>query len=171
MKFYNFFIQVNPSLIFTNCLFVDCRVGIYSMPLGPGERSHIQADKQVVVEDSVFVGRSEDFDCISDKMSTSDDNVALSKQARPSLRIDGGVIAFLLPVFSSASNMAPRKGWENIMAYPNIGGLMRVKSKLWKSIQKHFYGIFIIILLLYQVFSILLYLPVCMSFLLRNIVM
>ena len=42
---YGIYLQAGPSMMITNNFLVDNGLGIFTMPLGPGARTHINANK------------------------------------------------------------------------------------------------------------------------------
>lgn len=107
---------------------VDNGVSIFPMIFGPSAVAHQFRNHYVKVEDSLVVGQSNSFDCTTDVIDTTDDNIKLSRYGA-SWRIDGtGKIGLSTGCFVQGSNSATDKPLAATMSYNAIGGRMEVKG-------------------------------------------
>ncbi|XP_066271168.1 fibrocystin-L-like [Branchiostoma lanceolatum] len=125
---YGLFFQSESSAVVEGMTFVDNRNGFFSSILGPPSLSHVMADKSVTVRDSLFVGRSAEFDCDADVVDVrSDDNLKIASAVGglgfgSSKGNWGGFVGMSLPGFNSGPSGSPLHPWDNQMAYTSLGG-------------------------------------------------
>lgn len=121
---FGIYYQNEPSLIAENNLLIENQNGLLTVLNGPSAVSHHYANKTAQIRTSTFVGQTESFDCSIDVTPSTDDNFALSANARPSLPPSKGMVGLIFPNFYQRSNMAPGKPWKGCKSYNAIGGLM-----------------------------------------------
>lgn len=119
--YFGIYYNSGPSLNISNVCIGDSAVGVFPMVIGPSATSHAFADKYVSITDSLIIGKSSAFDCTSDVLDTSDQNIRLARTSRPS-NINKR-IGTVTGQFTSGSNKCAEKPCVNIMAYQAIKGV------------------------------------------------
>ncbi|CAH1247131.1 PKHD1L1 [Branchiostoma lanceolatum] len=125
---YGLYFQSESSAVVEDMTFVDNGNGFFSSIIKPPSLSHVMADKSVTVRDSLFVGRSTEFDCDADVVDVrSDDNLKIASGVGglgfgSSKGNSGGFIGMSLPGFNSGPSGSPLHPWDNQMAYTSLGG-------------------------------------------------
>ena len=108
----------NPqSVILDSNILVDNQVGIISFILGPNMLSHELSGKTAQIRNSIFIGRSSSFNCLTDVKPT-DFNSIYAKSinsfgAGPEDLGENGMIGLTPGNFIGKSNGAPFKPWLN----------------------------------------------------------
>lgn len=108
------------SLKISNVCIGDSPVGVFPMIIGPSATRHAYADKSVSITDSLIIGKSSAFDCASDVLDMSDQNIRLADNSRPEINRRIGIVT---GQFTSGSNLCAEKPCLNIMSYQAIKGV------------------------------------------------
>ncbi|KAF4073782.1 hypothetical protein AMELA_G00247290 [Ameiurus melas] len=124
---YGIYFQVYMSVIVSNVTLVDNGMGIMPLIYEPPSVSHEYSNKTVLIQNSLIVGSSPNFNC-TDTLSTIDRNIALSTGHRAPRPLKGGRTGISWPTFESSHNNAPMKPHDGIMSYNAISGLMTVTN-------------------------------------------
>ncbi|XP_052063080.1 fibrocystin-L-like [Mytilus californianus] len=124
--YFGIYYNSGPSLVVDDVCISDSAVGIFPMIIGPSATLHQYADKSALISNSLIVGKSSAFDCSTDVLDLSDDNIELSVNSRPT-EINRR-IGVVFTSFTSGSNNCPKKPCFNIMAYQAIKGLTRIEG-------------------------------------------
>ena len=105
--------QNPPSVIFDSNVLVDNKVGILPYVLGPGLMTHMLTGKTVTFSNSIVVGRSSRFNCLTDSASASDLNMISAWKSTPfGSGVNGkGVVGVTIGNFIGSNNKAPIKPW------------------------------------------------------------
>ncbi|KAI5615922.1 fibrocystin-L precursor [Silurus asotus] len=123
---YGIYFQVYMSIIVSNVTLVDNGMGIMPLIYEPPSVTHEYSNKSVIIQDSLIVGSSPNFNC-TDTLSVNDTNIALSGGQRAPRPLNGGRSGICWPTFESAHNHAPMKPHDLLMSYNTISGFMSVK--------------------------------------------
>ena len=125
-QYFGMYYNNRPSLDISNVCIGDSAVGVFPMVIGPSATSHAFADKYVSITDSLIIGKSSAFDCASDVLDMSDQNIRLASTSRPSeINKRIGIVS---GQFTSGSNNCAEKPCVGIMAYQAIKGVTLIKS-------------------------------------------
>ncbi|MCJ8746157.1 hypothetical protein PDJAM_G00138700 [Pangasius djambal] len=124
---YGIYFQVYMSVVVSNVTLVDNGMGIMPLIYEPPSVSHAYSNKTALVQDSLIVGSSPNFNC-SDTLSMNDTNIALSAGHRAPRPLNGGRSGISWPTFESAHNQAPMKPHAGLMSYNTISGLLTVTN-------------------------------------------
>jgi len=120
--------QGNSEFVAQDNVFIENKNGLFVILFGPSSSSHGFANKEIEVNDNLFVGQTTSFDCSIDVTPRNDTNFALSSVARPVAAPGGGMVGLVFGQFYSSSNKAPQKPLKGIMAYQAIGGLTKARG-------------------------------------------
>ncbi|XP_053468790.1 PKHD1 like 1, tandem duplicate 1 [Ictalurus furcatus] len=124
---YGIYFQVYMSVIVSNVTLVDNGMGIMPLIYEPPSVSHEYSNKTVLIQNSLIVGSSPNFNC-TDTLSTKVRNIALSAGHRAPRPLNGGRSGISWPTFESGHNGAPMNPHDGLMSYNAISGLMTVTN-------------------------------------------
>eukprot|EP00794_Sanderia_malayensis_P006712 gene6712-7474_t len=121
---YGIFAWPTSSIIVSLCTFADNTDNLFLNVAKPPSLSHRRIDKFIEVRDSLVIGVSPSYDCVSDNNQPYPATM-LGSRGRKSPT--GGMIGVLMASFTSNPSAGPLKPWDNPMSYPAIGGIVRFK--------------------------------------------
>ncbi|CAL1525942.1 unnamed protein product [Lymnaea stagnalis] len=126
---FGFYFNNNGSVIFKNNVLVENGVGIFPMLVGPSAVKHAYTDKYVEITGNIFIGKTAAFSEKLDVVDKTDDNIVLSEQIRShGSLVVCGKIGIEFTTFTGGGNGAPVKPFVNIMSYPTIKGVTKLKN-------------------------------------------
>ncbi|XP_078698697.1 fibrocystin-L-like isoform X2 [Branchiostoma floridae x Branchiostoma belcheri] len=130
---YGVYFQSVSSAVLKDVTSIDNGIGSFTSIIGPPSLSHQGKNKSVLIQDSLFVGRSASFSCEDDVLDLRDDNIeiaqALGGLGFPSEKgTAGGHIGVSFPGFISAFSASPHHPWDSQMDYPAKRGITRIKG-------------------------------------------
>ncbi|XP_078617867.1 fibrocystin-L-like isoform X2 [Branchiostoma floridae x Branchiostoma japonicum] len=110
----------------------DSRLGIFHMVIGPSALTHVAVNNYVQMENSLFIGRSEGFDCDRDQPQLSPRPVPtyirLPKDGRGFGSPSGGMVGTPLGLISQSDNGATTHPFSGEMSYPTLYGSFRMNN-------------------------------------------
>ncbi len=115
---YAFYIVSLDDVEVTDATVIDSGIGILSFGVQPNSVSHAYRNAYFKVEDSLFIGYSDSYDCDADKPIT-----AWSPPANWGRKDQEGHIGLLAPIWGN-SGPAFGKPWDHAMSYNTIRGTM-----------------------------------------------
>ncbi|XP_072034167.1 fibrocystin-L-like [Amphiura filiformis] len=124
---YGIYIQVTSSVVISDTVIVDSRVGVLPLIHGPEATSHKISDKSLQVKNSLFVGVSPDFECgVDDKVTPAVASHPKSHSNQVPKSPDGAHAGFVFTTFASSKNGATFKKFPGVKSYPAVGGLTKI---------------------------------------------
>ncbi|CAH1226877.1 PKHD1L1 [Branchiostoma lanceolatum] len=104
----------------------DSRLGLFHMVIGPSALAHQVVDNYVKMEDSLFIGRSEAFDCDRDQPQLNPNPkpkyIRYPSHGRSFSTPSGGMVGTQLGMFSTGNNGATTHPFAGEMSYPTLSG-------------------------------------------------
>lgn len=124
--------QISSSLEIVNVKIADSHAGILAHIEGPPSAEHIRKDLYVKIFRSTFVGQSGIFDCTTDVIDETTNNMKYSSQARShgSRKSNKNFNVAIYAGTFSQNNLAPKFGFDSVMANPCISGETRIEGML-----------------------------------------
>ncbi|KAK4328055.1 hypothetical protein Pmani_001528 [Petrolisthes manimaculis] len=116
-----FFMMYPASLLLSNVLSVDNKLGTNQLVCRPAAVSHEFEDKTATVRDSVFVGATPSHTC-SFHQSSSSSILFFSKSKFWEGGKEDGNTGILFASFMSSVNMAPKHKFNELSSYPALHG-------------------------------------------------
>ena len=116
---------------------VNNNAGIFVAVIGPPSLSHQLGNKEVVIEDSLIVSASPEFNCERDLIRPV---TSRHPQVFNSLRLrspSGGHVGIIIPVFTSGQGHRTLSGWSSISAYPAISGKTTIRRVTFANFGSH----------------------------------
>ncbi|KAI8520669.1 hypothetical protein Bbelb_004230 [Branchiostoma belcheri] len=122
---YGLHYQSQSSVVVENTAFVDNRLGSFMSVVGPPSLDHARVAKSATVRNSLYVGRSASFDCDTDVMDRSDDNLKIAAKwgglgFTSNKGSSGGFIGFAFAGGMSGWSGSPLHPWWSQMSYPTL---------------------------------------------------
>lgn len=108
---YGIYYQGKGELLASENVLVDNQINVFTIVIEPGALTHTAAEKKVVIENSLIVGKSTAFDCLKDVKPNGISerrSVMDSFGAGVSQR---GKIGIVWPNFIGLNNRAPIYSW------------------------------------------------------------
>ncbi|OWF49746.1 Fibrocystin-L [Mizuhopecten yessoensis] len=134
---YGMFYVGAASVEFDGVTLLDNGVGIWGLVHSPSALSHELVNKYLMVNNSLVVLRSQNFDCKNDVIDETDNSYILSRQVGKSFRIEGtGYTGVATGSFSSSHNEGPVMPLLNTMSYNSIGGHTVIKDTTFANLNK-----------------------------------
>ena len=129
-------------MVTENNILIDNQVSLFTFVIQPSSLFHEAGTKKSLVQNNVFVGQSESFDCANDQRPVNE----LNFQQAGSMRSFGAGPNYISKIglvwsnFLDKSNMAPVKPWSGIKSYNQINGLTVVKNVTFAQFGKNCFG-------------------------------
>ncbi|XP_033758164.1 fibrocystin-L-like [Pecten maximus] len=125
------------SVEFDGMTLLDNGVGIWGLVHSPNALSHELVDKYLMVNNSLIVLRSQNFDCRNDVIDETDYSYKLSRNVGRSFRIEGtGYVGVTTGSFSSSHNEGPVLPLLDSTSYNAIGGRTEIKGTTFANLNK-----------------------------------
>uniref|UniRef100_A0A7M5X729 Cadherin domain-containing protein n=2 Tax=Clytia hemisphaerica TaxID=252671 RepID=A0A7M5X729_9CNID len=118
---FGIYLWTTQSIEIKNVILVDNKISIFGGVWGPNPLSHQFKDNTFTIKESLFVGQSDNFDCVLDSVIPYHSTFY---PGRRSPRAPGGAnVGIMTPIFSSSPPIGPpTKPFEDPMSYPAING-------------------------------------------------
>jgi len=104
--------QNTPSVIIDSNILVDNQVGLISFVLAPSMLGHVLSGKTAQISNTIFIGRSSTFNCLTDVKPTDFNALnAMTIYAFGAGRNGLGIVGLTVGNFIANSNGMPHKPW------------------------------------------------------------
>ncbi|XP_060067589.1 fibrocystin-L-like [Ylistrum balloti] len=134
---YGMFYVGAASVEFDGVTLLDNGVGIWGMVHSPSALSHQIIDKYLMVNNSLVVLRSRNFDCKNDVIDGTDKSYLLSRNIGRSFRIESiGYTGITTGSFTSSHNQGPVLPLLDSTSYNSIGGRTVIKGTTFANLNK-----------------------------------
>ncbi|KAK3107032.1 hypothetical protein FSP39_005622 [Pinctada imbricata] len=125
---YGLYVNGKPSMRISGIKSADNGVGVFTFIHSPPAVAHLFENKDSLIHDSFFVGRSDSFDCTTDVVDSKDPNIMISNKNGGQKCDTSRYIGVVMTSFMSSSNNAPEKPLCGILSYQAIAGLSKMED-------------------------------------------
>ncbi|XP_066284016.1 fibrocystin-L-like [Branchiostoma lanceolatum] len=123
---YGISFHTESSVVVEDVTLVDNGVAVLPMVYGPSALSHETANKFITIKESLLVGSSPLFNCVTDRSVTgvTEETVVFRSPKSPT----NGRVGILWPFFTSSATDIPEIAWHVPTSYPAINGVMYIHN-------------------------------------------
>ncbi|CAH1264805.1 PKHD1L1 [Branchiostoma lanceolatum] len=123
---YGISFHTESSVVVEDVTLVDNGVAVLPMVYGPSALSHETANKFITIKESLLVGSSPLFNCVTDRSVTgvTEETVVFRSPKSPT----NGRVGILWPSFTSSATDIPEIAWHVPTSYPAINGVMYIHN-------------------------------------------